>query len=202
MVPAGKGSPAYDAISSLVTNLELELCDSASQSASTPLVQRSKYNQMVVIHQVKYIPFVGKYCEQILRATKASRMSFQNQRQISLLLVLAGLGVALLLYRLASAGPKTSRRTPIYDAPAEGNAPRVYPYGKHIWNKRVVAVGDLHGGVSQEMASDCVHTNEKGTLSDLNNAQTVLRMAGIIDNNAQWKAGETTLVQTGDMVDR
>lgn len=52
------------------------------------------------------------------------------------------------------------------------------------------------------MASNRVHTNEKGTLSDLNNAQTVLRMAGIIDNNVQWKAGETTLVQTGDMVDR
>jgi hypothetical protein len=38
--------------------------------------------------------------------------------------------------------------------------------------------------------------------TDLNNAQTVLRMAGIIDDQVQWKAGKTTLVQTGDIVDR
>jgi cation transport regulator ChaC len=39
-------------------------------------------------------------------------------------------------------------------------------------------------------------------LSDLPNAQRVLRMSGVIDEQAAWIGGETTLVQTGDIVDR
>lgn len=41
----------------------------------------------------------------------------------------------------------------------------------------------------------CVH-------SDLANAKNVLRMASIIDETGHWIAGNDTLVQTGDMVDR
>jgi hypothetical protein len=37
---------------------------------------------------------------------------------------------------------------------------------------------------------------------DLTNAKTVLRMARIIDEEGHWIAGNDTLVQTGDMVDR
>lgn len=44
-------------------------------------------------------------------------------------------------------------------------------------------------------------TNAKRRI-DLENAQTVLKMAGIIDEKANWKAGKTVLVQTGDIVDR
>jgi hypothetical protein len=38
--------------------------------------------------------------------------------------------------------------------------------------------------------------------SDLVNAKQVLRMAEIIDEEGHWIAGNDTLVQTGDMVDR
>lgn len=48
-----KGSLTYDAISSLVTNLKLVY-------AILRHKVRSKYNQMVVIRQIEYIPFVGK----------------------------------------------------------------------------------------------------------------------------------------------
>lgn len=47
---------------------------------------------------------------------------------------------------------------------------------------RIVAIGDLHG--------------------DLENAQKVLRTANVIDRNNRWIAGCSTLVQTGDIVDR
>ena len=47
---------------------------------------------------------------------------------------------------------------------------------------KIIAIGDLHG--------------------DLQNALKVLGMAGIIDSQGNWMAGATTLVQTGDIVDR
>lgn len=42
------------------------------------------------------------------------------------------------------------------------------------------------------------------SLRDIENAKTVLRMAGIIGSstNPTWSAGSTILVQTGDIVDR
>jgi hypothetical protein len=39
-------------------------------------------------------------------------------------------------------------------------------------------------------------------LPDLTNAKAVLRMADVIDEDGLWIAGNDTLVQTGDMVDR
>ncbi|ORX36411.1 Metallo-dependent phosphatase-like protein [Kockovaella imperatae] len=56
------------------------------------------------------------------------------------------------------------------------------PARKTAFRQRLVAVGDLHG--------------------DLENAQKVLRMAKIIDQNANWIGGTDILVQTGDVVDR
>lgn len=47
---------------------------------------------------------------------------------------------------------------------------------------RVVAVGDLHG--------------------DLDQALTVLRMAGVVDAEGGWAGGSTVLVHTGDTLDR
>ncbi|KAI8907730.1 Metallo-dependent phosphatase-like protein [Powellomyces hirtus] len=47
---------------------------------------------------------------------------------------------------------------------------------------RIVAIGDLHG--------------------DHKNALVVLRLAGLVDAQGDWIAGSTTLVQTGDIVDR
>lgn len=100
-------------------------------------------------------------------------------RQLSLLLVLATLGAALILYRLASIGERHAKPIP---APKtrQGNSSPIH--GAPMWRKRIVAVGDLHG--------------------DLNNARTVLRMANIIDDKDRWVGGNTTLVQTGDIVDR
>jgi threonine dehydrogenase-like Zn-dependent dehydrogenase len=39
-------------------------------------------------------------------------------------------------------------------------------------------------------------------ITDLQNAQAVLKRAGVIDNVARWSGGETVVVQTGDLVDR
>ena len=77
-------------------------------------------------------------------------MPFNNQRQVSLLLVLAGLGVALLLYRLSASSSRISKTAPIKHVPAIGNTPQRHPYGRHIWNKRVIGVGDLHGGKTDQ----------------------------------------------------
>ncbi|KAG0243993.1 Metallo-dependent phosphatase-like protein [Mortierella sp. GBAus27b] len=49
-------------------------------------------------------------------------------------------------------------------------------------SNRIVAVGDLHSDYAQTLA--------------------VLRLANIIDKDANWSAGSDTLVQTGDNVDR
>jgi hypothetical protein len=56
--------------------------------------------------------------------------------------------------------------------------------GQDTWTgvSRVVAVGDIHG--------------------DFKAVTDVLRAAGIIDGKGHWAAGETHLVQTGDMLDR
>ena len=48
--------------------------------------------------------------------------------------------------------------------------------------ERIVAIGDLHGDLSQTRA--------------------VLKKAGIIDNKDAWVGGETVLVHTGDILDR
>lgn len=48
--------------------------------------------------------------------------------------------------------------------------------------KRIVAVGDLHADLPQTLA--------------------VLRLVGVIDAEARWIGGDTTLVQTGDLTDR
>ncbi|KAK3821457.1 MAG: Metallo-dependent phosphatase-like protein [Benniella sp.] len=49
-------------------------------------------------------------------------------------------------------------------------------------SRRIVAVGDLHSDYPQTLA--------------------VLRLANITDENANWRAGSDTLIQTGDNVDR
>jgi hypothetical protein len=55
---------------------------------------------------------------------------------------------------------------------------------KHRWTgvDRIVAIGDLHG--------------------DYDSYIDVLRAAGIVDARGRWRAGETHLVQTGDVPDR
>jgi len=49
-------------------------------------------------------------------------------------------------------------------------------------SSRIVAVGDLHG--------------------DIENAQKVLEMAGVVDSNGRWSGGVDVFVQTGDIIDR
>ena len=48
--------------------------------------------------------------------------------------------------------------------------------------EKSVAVGDLHG--------------------DLPNAQQVLHMAGVVDEDGNWSGGVDFFVQTGDIIDR
>ena len=48
--------------------------------------------------------------------------------------------------------------------------------------RKIIAIGDLHGDYQQTLK--------------------VFRMAGVIDSQLQWAAGESVFVQTGDIVDR
>jgi Calcineurin-like phosphoesterase len=48
--------------------------------------------------------------------------------------------------------------------------------------RRIVAVGDLHG--------------------DFPNAQKVMKMAGVVDEQGDWSGNVDWLVQTGDIIDR
>lgn len=74
-------------------------------------------------------------------------------RRLSLLLILATLGAAIILYRLSSSGSRTrpnprnrpDRGIPIEEPPVDDDDDAL---GKRIWRRRVVAVGDLHGGGS------------------------------------------------------
>ncbi|KAG1046407.1 hypothetical protein G6F46_001840 [Rhizopus delemar] len=52
----------------------------------------------------------------------------------------------------------------------------------NVSNRRIVAMGDLHG--------------------DLSNTLSILKFSKIIDEDHHWIAGDTILVQTGDVVDR
>ncbi len=63
-------------------------------------------------------------------------------------------------------------------------ASAIFASGQESFNgvKRIVAVGDIHGGYD-------------GFVS-------VLRAAGVIDQSNKWSGGATHLVQTGDCVDR
>ena len=53
---------------------------------------------------------------------------------------------------------------------------------KGAFTRRIVAVGDLHG--------------------DMPNAQQVLQMAGVVDEEGNWSGGVDFFVQTGDIIDR
>lgn len=68
-----------------------------------------------------------------------------GNRQLPLLLVLAALGAALILYRLALIGERHSKPVSHPRQPRDGSGTLV---GSSVWRKRIVAVGDLHGGTS------------------------------------------------------
>jgi hypothetical protein len=70
-------------------------------------------------------------------------LGMPGNRQLSLLLVLASLGAALIIYRLALIGERHSK--PGSQREPRANYPES-PSGHLEWRKRIVAVGDLHGG--------------------------------------------------------
>lgn len=72
-------------------------------------------------------------------------MVHQNQRQITLLLTLAALGAALIFLRLSVTGGK---QVPVKHDPLPPREEPNAPHGKHVFGRRIVAVGDLHGGKS------------------------------------------------------
>ena len=51
-----------------------------------------------------------------------------------------------------------------------------------VFTRKIVAVGDLHG--------------------DLPNAQRVLELAGVVDQDGNWSGDVDFFVQTGDIIDR
>ncbi|KAK6906924.1 hypothetical protein I203_100913 [Kwoniella mangroviensis CBS 8507] len=83
----------------------------------------------------------------------------------------------ILLYILISKSSSTAS-TPIPNDPSRHETSK----GQPTFKQRLVAVGDLHG--------------------DISNAQKVLRMAHLTDQDTNWVGGEDILVQTGDIVDR
>ncbi|WWC59955.1 uncharacterized protein I303_102518 [Kwoniella dejecticola CBS 10117] len=85
------------------------------------------------------------------------------------------LAIALLYLLISNSTAPKSEVKPHPPSPSTEN-------GEPVFRQRLVAVGDLHG--------------------DIQNAQKVLRMAGLIDSQANWIGGQDILVQTGDIVDR
>ncbi|EGN91917.1 hypothetical protein SERLA73DRAFT_191838 [Serpula lacrymans var. lacrymans S7.3] len=65
----------------------------------------------------------------------------------------------------------------VVDVESNGHADARAPYSRHI-----IAVGDIHG--------------------DFDNAQKVLQMAGVVDENNEWSGKVDVFVQTGDVIDR
>lgn len=74
---------------------------------------------------------------------RAGLSEMAGTRQLSLLLILAALGAALILYRLALIGERHSKPVSRPRQPRDGSTT---PAGSTVWKKRIVAVGDLHGG--------------------------------------------------------
>lgn len=74
---------------------------------------------------------------------------------------------------------KPSKEEP-QEKPAQENKPE--PASSKIRAQRVVAIGDVHG--------------------DLAATKSVLKLAGLIDDQERWTGGSTVLVQTGDILDR
>lgn len=97
------------------------------------------------ILRLRYPSFFGTHPPVRRRIAELDEELFDmaGNRQLSLLLVLAALGAALILYRLALIGERHSKPVtppiPRTDHPGSSSGPPV-------WRKRIIAVGDLHGG--------------------------------------------------------
>jgi hypothetical protein len=50
------------------------------------------------------------------------------------------------------------------------------------FSRKIIAVGDIHG--------------------DIGNAERILQMAGVVDENNDWSGKVDVFVQTGDIIDR
>lgn len=71
-------------------------------------------------------------------------MAGNPNRQLTLLLILATLGACLIIYRLGSTANKVANRRPRHTLPIDDDAGG--GNGPLAWKRRIVAVGDLHGG--------------------------------------------------------
>ncbi|KAF9990213.1 hypothetical protein BGZ75_003104 [Mortierella antarctica] len=107
------------------------------------------------------------------------------------LLFVALLCVLVMYYRQGSSSNRSvpSRSSSSSSSPQRKTHPDSRAYQKPFSSSeqtnhanRVVAVGDLHSDLPQTLA--------------------VLRLAKVIDSDANWSGGRDTLVQTGDIVDR
>ncbi|THH09178.1 hypothetical protein EW146_g8759 [Bondarzewia mesenterica] len=72
------------------------------------------------------------------------------------------------------------RNTPSLNSQLTSQPNNVYDVPEH--RSRIVAVGDLHG--------------------DIENAQKVLQLAGVVDSAGAWSGDVDVFVQTGDIIDR
>ncbi len=88
-------------------------------------------------------------------------------------------GVLAPLVRLALVGGLLAL-TPLQAAPPAFRVPTTAPQATTA--RRIVAIGDVHGSAG--------------------GLRAILARAGLIDANQRWTGGKTTLVQTGDVMDR
>ncbi len=79
----------------------------------------------------------------------------------------------------AAQGSSAEATQPAEPVPAEAPAASSTTSGDAL---HIVAIGDLHGDLERSLA--------------------VLRLAGLVDEEGRWSGGTTTLVQTGDLLDR
>lgn len=56
------------------------------------------------------------------------------------------------------------------------------PAPRPRFTRKIIAVGDIHG--------------------DIGNAERILQMAGVVDENNNWSGNVDVFVQTGDIIDR
>lgn len=117
------------------------------------------------------------------------------------------LGLVVLYFIAMRRTTDTDGKAPISQTPsgAGGEA------DKPVYRKRLVAIGDLHGGMSCILlplrtllmaVRVRLQVRESADESDVEHARKILAHARIIDEEANWAGGDDILVQTGDIVDR
>ena len=115
------------------------------------------------------------------------------------------LGLAVLYFLAVRYNPSSA--TSGTRTPHSGGQGQQGKGDESVYRKRLVAIGDLHGGQSSSSLLPAAlyiaaRPHAKLIKVDLEHARKILHLAGIIDTEGNWAGGDDILVQTGDIVDR